>query len=219
MSEKQNQAEQIQMDLSALEQHEEETEVNVFRLNDISEKQKDLIRRHQLWLGTIRKEYPLPSHPYRIGVYIRYYNQTKYEDYLDYHKKQFEDTIAMCPLWTLVDFYVDNGPTAPNMENAPEWCRLLEDCFSGKVNLIITQKVSNVSRKSWDLALIIRLLASQEKPVGIYFISEDFFTLASYYQPDMQETAFLPEEWQLLPDEEDDMFMLPGGPDVESDDE
>ena len=209
LSEKQMKAEQTSMDLSAVEAQNEVTEVNVFRPDDISTEQKDLIRRHQLWLSTIRKEYPLPSHPYRIGVYIRYFNQTKYKDYLEYHKKQYEDTIALCPLWTLVDFYVDSGSVAPNMESAPEWCRLLDDCFSGKVDLIITQKVSNVTRKPQDISLISRLLAAQEKPVGIYFISEDIFTLASYYQQDLHEVGFLPEGWNLLPDDaEEETFAV-----------
>lgn len=209
LSEKQLKAEQTSMDLSAVESQNEVTEVNVFRPDDISAEKKDLIRRHQLWLSSIQKEYPLPSHPYRIGVYIRYFNQTKYKDYLEYHKKQFEDTISLCPLWTLVDFYVDNGSVAPNMENASEWCRLLDDCFSGKVDLIITQKVSNVTRKPQDISLISRLLATQEKPVGIYFISEDIFTLASYYQQDLHETDFLPEGWRLLPDDnEEETFAV-----------
>ena len=214
MSEKQMKAEQTSMDLSSVEARNEVAEVNVFRPDDISAEQKDLIRRHQLWLSTIQKEYPLPSHPYRIGVYIRYFNQTKYKNYLEYHKKQFEDTIALCPLWTLVDFYIDNGSVAPNMESAPEWCRLLDDSFSGKVDLIITQKVSNVTRKPQDISLISRLLAAQKKPVGIYFISEDIFTLASYYQHDLHEVDFLPEGWTLLPDEKETALM-PGGNHVE----
>ena len=90
----------------------------------------------------------------------------------------------------------------------------MDDCLSGKVDLIITQKVSNVTRKPQDISLISRLLAAQEKPVGIYFISEDIFTLASYYQQDLHETAFLPEGWQLLPDEKEHL-QLPGGNHVE----
>ena len=202
--------------------------VNVFRRNDITEQQKNLIRRHLQWLGTVRKEYPLPTTPYHIGVYIRYFNQTKYEDYLDYHKKQFADTISLCPLWTLVDFYVDNGPSAPNMESASGWCRLLEDCFSGKVNLIITQKVSNVSRKAQELTFIIRLLAAQG--IGIYFISEDIFTTASYYRQDMLDKDFLPPRFPDFPEETTHLSSLflpenkspekaaiqpPGGEDVE----
>lgn len=165
-----------------------------------SSDRSDKISEHRLWLQSIRKEHPLPATPYRVGVYIRYFNQTKYENYLDYHIKNFEDTLALCPMWTLVDFYIDEGATAPNMESAPEWCRLLDDCFDGKVDLIITQKVSNVSKKSQEITFVSRLLASLDKPVGIYFISEDIFTLASYYKADIQDKEFLPEGFQVLPE-------------------
>jgi hypothetical protein len=165
-----------------------------------SSDRSDKISEHRLWLQNIRKEHPLPATPYRVGVYIRYFNQTKYENYLDYHIKNYEDTLALCPKWTLVDFYIDEGATAPNMESAPEWCRLLDDCFDGKVDLIITQKVSNVSKKSQEITFVSRLLASLDKPVGIYFISEDIFTLASYYKADIQDKEFLPEGFQVLPE-------------------
>ena len=185
--------------------------MNVFHKESVSEaEQRDKIRRHKLWLETIPHEYPMPYTPYRIGVYIRYFNQTKYENYLDYHKQQFIDTIGLCPNWQLVDFYVDEGISAPNMESAREWCRLLDDCFSGKVNLIITQKVSNVSRKPSEIALMARILAAQKNPVGMYFISEDLFTLASYYQTDLHERGFLPENWSLLPDDDQELPCLEG---------
>ena len=139
--------------------------------------------------------------PFKVAIYIRYFNQTLYDNYLAYHKKQFADTVSLCPKWTLVDFYVDEGSTAPNMESAPEWTRLLDDALEGKVNLIITQKVSNVSKRTNEVALCSRLLAAQDPPVGIYFISEDIFTLASYYQEDLRDTEFIPyPEWKPLPD-------------------
>lgn len=163
------------------------------------------LNRHKQWLATIRHEHPSPQRNFKVGVYIRYFNQTKYEDYLKYHIKQFEDTIALCPKWTLVDFYIDEGSVAPRMESAKEWCRLLEDCFNGKVDLIITQKVSNVSRSPEEIAFVSRILAAQEHPVGIYFISEDLFTLASYYQDDLRDTEFLPTEERLaLSDESEE---------------
>lgn len=172
---------------------------NVFAQNQADEHYRQLIRRHKAWLESIQHECPSPYTKYRIGVYIRFFNQTKYDNYLDYHKQQFADTIALCPNWTLVDYYVDEGSNAPNMENAPGWCRLLEDCFAGRVNLIVTQKISNVSRKPQEIAFCSRILASLKEPVGIYFISEDMFTLASYYQQDLHDTAFLPaDNWQIL---------------------
>lgn len=162
------------------------------------------IAEHRLQLASIRKQYPHPAHPYKIGVYIRYYNQTRYEDYLQKHIAHFKEAIDLCPKWTLVDFYIDEGQNTPNMANAPEWCRLLEDCFSGRVNLIITQKVSNVVRKDncKEITFIAGILASQECPVGIYFVSENIFTLATYYLEDMHALDFFPEGHERLCDGE-----------------
>jgi len=172
---------------------------------DESEQSKK-IAEHKAWLQSIRRERPGTNVPYKVGIYIRYFNQTKYDNYLSYHKKQFTDTVALCPKWELIDFYIDEGATAPNMETAPEWCRLLNDACEGTVDLIITQKVSNVSKKMYEVTLCSRLLATQKHPVGIYFISEDIFTLASYYQDDMRDTYFLPgPDWKLLPDSDDEM--------------
>ena len=110
-------------------------------------KRSKQIAEHRVWLHNIRHERPNTGTRYKIGVYIRYFNQTKYEDYLAYHKKQFFDSISLCPNWELVDFYVDEGSTAPNMESAPEWSRLLCDCMDGKVDLIITQRCPTFPRR------------------------------------------------------------------------
>lgn len=147
---------------------------------------------HRMWLNSLNRERPDPEKPFRIGVYIRYFNQTKYDDYLEKHKSQFAASIAMCPKWKLAGYYVDYGSSAPKMPSSPEWARLLEDCMAGRVNLILTQKISNVSGDPMEMALCAQLLAARTPPVGIYFISEDIFTLASYYLEDLRDTAFLP---------------------------
>lgn len=167
------------------------------------------IAEHKAWLQSIRHERPNTAHKFKVGIYIRYFNQTKYDNYLSYHKKQFLDTMNLCPNWDFVGFYIDKGSVAPNMETAPEWGRLLEDCMAGKVDLIITQKVSNVSRKPYEITLCARLLAQQKPPIGMYFISEDLFTLASYYLEDMRDTYFLPTaDWVPLPDNSEEQGAI-----------
>ena len=178
---------------------------NPFGRDPQEEERRRRIAQHKLWMEMVPHECPSPYEHYRIGVYIRYFNQTKYGNYIQYHMQEFADTIALCPNWTLAGFYVDEGQSAPNMENAKEWCRLLQDCMDGKIDLILTQKVSNVSRKPAEVTFCARFLATQPKPIGIYFISEDIYTLASYYLEDMRERSFLPSaDWKLLPDEADD---------------
>ena len=179
---------------------------NVLRRHIKENPKKAVLARHRLWLDSIPHEYPMPYTPYKIGVYIRYFNQTRHENYLEKHIQQYMDDIALCPQWTLVDFYVDEGSTAPHMEYSKEWCRLLEACFTGKVNLIVTQKVSNVSRDAQEMTICARMLAARKPPVGIYFISEDLYTLASYYRDDLREPCFFPTpDWKILPDDELDM--------------
>lgn len=172
--------------------------------------------RHKEWLSSIRHERPSTSIPFKIGVYIRFFNQTSYENYLDYHKKQYIDSISLCPLWELVDFYIDYGSIPPHMENAPEWSRLIDDCMDGRINLIITQKISNVSRDIQEVTICSRLLASMTPPIGIYFISEDLYTTASYYRSDLKDKFFLPypqinaEETNALPDSEISALSVEG---------
>lgn len=181
---------------------------NVLRRHIKEDLMKEKLAKHQLWMNSMPHEYPMPYTPYKIGVYIRYYNQTRYENYLEKHLQQYMDDIALCPQWTLVDFYVDEGQTAPHMEYSKEWCRLLEDCFTGRVDLIVTQKISNVSSDWHEMAFVARMLAAQEHPIGIYFISEDIFTLASYYQSDLRDEGLFPAGWQMLPPDELDEPML-----------
>lgn len=189
---------------SEVKEIQEKEYENVFRRGIQETPKEKMLARHRLWLATIQHEYPMPYVPYRIGVYIRFYNQTQYKDevYLSKHKQWFLDDISLCPKWKLVDFYIDTGSKAPHMESSREWCRLLEDCFSGKVNLIVTQKAGNVSDDPNELTFISRILATQKPPIGIYFISEDIFTLASYYREDISDRDLLPEEWQPLPPDE-----------------
>ena len=179
-----------------------------FLLEDEAERTA-LVAEHRNWLRSIRRERPLPKNHYKVAVYIRYFNQTQYEDYLSAHKARFLNDLALCPNWEFVGFYVDEGSTAPNMESAPEWSRLLQDCFEERVDLIITQKVSNISKKLSELSFCARLLAALRKPVGIYFVSEDIYTMASYYREDLHDPYFFPDaDWKILPDDETRREML-----------
>lgn len=184
----------------------EETEYPSFELCLSDNWDSPLVAQHKQWLKTIRHEIPNPKIPFKVAVYIRYFNQTKYDDYLERNKEVFRATLAQYPMWEFVGFYIDNGSTAPNMENAVAWSELLSDCDEGKVNLIITQKISNVSRKIHEISICARMLAARNPPIGIYFISEDMYTLASYYRDDLREPCFYPTpDWEILPDDELDL--------------
>ena len=137
------------------EQGLEETEYPSFDLCLGENMVSPLVAQHRQWLKTIRHEVPNPKIPFKVAVYIRFFNQTKYrdEEYLERNKEVFRATLAQYPMWEFVGFYIDNGSTAPYMENSTAWSELLSDCDAGKVDLIITQKVSNVSRDAQEMAI------------------------------------------------------------------
>ena len=144
------------------EQGLEETEYPSFDLCLGENMVSPLVAQHRQWLKTIRHEVPNPKIPFKVAVYIRFFNQTKYrdEEYLERNKEVFRATLAQYPMWEFVGFYIDNGSTAPYMENSTAWSELLSDCDAGKVDLIITQKVSNVSRDAQEMAICARMLAA-----------------------------------------------------------
>ena len=155
------------------EQGREETEYSSFDLCLGESFVSPLVEQHRQWLKSIRHETPSPKIPFKVAVYIRFFNQTKYgdEEYLERNKEVFRATLAQYPLWKFVGFYIDNGSTAPYMEKSSAWTELLSDCDEGKVNLIITQKVSNVyPRKGSSLLIsfkLFRILPNAETAVRI----------------------------------------------------
>ncbi|HIX06224.1 MAG TPA: hypothetical protein H9865_09065 [Candidatus Fournierella pullicola] len=52
-----------------------------FLLDEEAER-NSLLAEHRAWLKSIKHERPLPKHPFHVAVYIRYFNQTRYENYL-----------------------------------------------------------------------------------------------------------------------------------------
>lgn len=54
---------------------------NILRRHIKENPMKAILARHRMWLDSIPHEYPMPYTPYKIGVYIRYFNQTRHENY------------------------------------------------------------------------------------------------------------------------------------------
>ena len=146
------------------EQGLEETEYPSFDLCLGENMVSPLVAQHRQWLKTIRHEVPNPKIPFKVAVYIRFFNQTKYrdEEYLERNKEVFRATLAQYPIWEFVGFYIDNGSTAPYMENSTAWSELLSDCDAGKVDLISHRRSAMCPEmlKKWRFAQECSLLAS-----------------------------------------------------------
>lgn len=157
----------------------------------------DRLAEYRANMLTRKRERPDPNLHMRVAVYIRYFNTTEHENYLDVIKSRYDAVFAVCKNWEFVGFYIDEGATAPVMERAEAWSQLLCDCMDNKVDLIVTKKISDVSKIISEMTICARILASLEHPVAIYFESNDVFTGASYFQNDLRDTDFFPPGWEV----------------------
>lgn len=181
------------------ESDEEKEVISPFASEELSERQM-LLSQHTAWLDTLKHEFPDPRVQYRVAVYIRFFNSTRNPNFLEHTKAHYEFLISQCPKWTLVGFYVDMGASVPQLEHSKQFCEMIDDCDAGKIDLIITKRVNQISKNPFELSLLCKYLIDREHPVGIYFESEDIFTTASYYMEDIRDTKMLPEGWKVLSD-------------------
>ncbi len=79
--------------------------------------------------------------------------------------------------WTLVDIYADEGISGTTTKKRKEFLRMINDCMTGKIDMIITKSVSRFARNTEDCLHHVRKL--KEKGIAVYFETENIDTLGS----------------------------------------
>ena len=75
-------------------------------------------------------------------------------------KLHYIDYIASNPDWELADIYMEEGVSGTKAETRPQLNRLMEDCRSGKVDLILTKSISRFTRNTIDCISLVRELSA-----------------------------------------------------------
>ena len=116
------------------------------------------------------------SNKLRVAVYIRIGGTGEYKSTLESQKRYFSETVGKNPEWELVDFYADVGSDS---RKQPAMKRMLADCESGRIDLIITKSVARFSRNLAEVMKIVRDLRYLKNPVGVLFEQENLNTIAN----------------------------------------
>lgn len=92
--------------------------------------------------------------------------QTKY--YEDYIKKQEG--------WTFAGIYADEAKSGTKLESRDDFQRMMEDCKSGKIDIILTKSVARFARNTIDSISAIRQL--KELNIMVFFEEQQINTLS-----------------------------------------
>ena len=131
----------------------------------------------------------------RVAVYARVStddpNQTSsYE----LQKNHYEDFVNNHTNWELVDIYADEGISGTSLQHRDNFVRMINDCHEGKIDLIVTKSVSRFARNIIDCIGYVRQLKSSEPPIGVFFETENIYTLDENSEMSLSFIATLAQE-------------------------
>lgn len=112
----------------------------------------------------------------RVAAYCRVStdNEEQLTSYVN-QKKVYTEMIAANPEWCFAGLYADEGISGTQAKFRPEFKKMIEDCYAGKIDYIITKSVSRFARNTVECLDYVRILKS--RGIGIIFEEQNIDTL------------------------------------------
>ena len=114
----------------------------------------------------------------RVAVYARVStDDVRQTSSFELQKTYYEEFIARHPKWVLVDIYADEGISGTSTVHRTEFNRMIADAKAGRIDLIITKSVSRFARNVEHFLQAVHSLADHSPRIGVFFESENIFSL------------------------------------------
>lgn len=81
------------------------------------------------------------------------------------------------PNWELKHIFADQGISGTSLKNRDQFNAMIEACKKGEYDLILTKSVSRFARNLVDCISLIRMLKGLTPPVGVFFETDNLYTL------------------------------------------
>ena len=99
--------------------------------------------------------------------------ENSYEAQIAYYTRK----IGLNKNWSLAGIYADEGKAATGTKSRDSFNDMIEDCYAGKIDLILTKSISRFARNTVDFLRVIREL--KDKQIRIIFEKENIDTMDS----------------------------------------
>lgn len=114
----------------------------------------------------------------RVAVYARVSTDDPHQtSSYELQKNHYMDVVSHHQGWELQEIYADEGISGTSLKHRDSFIRMIEDCQAGKIDLIITKSVSRFARNILDCIGHVRELAKLKPPIGVFFETENLYTL------------------------------------------
>lgn len=117
--------------------------------------------------------------PIHVAVYIRAkVVNNGLRSPLELQECLYRDIVGRHSNWELMGIYTDEG-AGSSLRNRPQLDRLLCDCKTGTIDVIITKDSARITPVVSDCMRVVYQLARMRHPVAVYFESDKLLTLSS----------------------------------------
>ena len=119
------------------------------------------------------------GHLFRVCAYCRV--STDNDEQLSSYELQlahYKQLAGEHPNWDLRHIFADEGISGTSLKNRDEFNAMIEACRRGEYNLIVTKSVSRFARNLVDCISLIRMLKGLNPPVGVFFETDNLYTLS-----------------------------------------
>jgi len=119
------------------------------------------------------------GHVYRVCAYCRV--STDNDEQLssfELQQQHYRQLVEDHPNWDLKHIYADEGISGTSLKNRDQFNEMIAECQRGKYDLIITKSVSRFARNLVDCISLIRMLKGLNPPVGVFFETDNLYTLS-----------------------------------------
>ncbi len=131
----------------------------------------------------------------RVAVYARVStDDPRQTSSYELQKNHYMDVVSNHPGWKLVDIYADEGISGTSLQHRDAFIRMISDCQAKKIDLIVTKSVSRFARNVLDCIGYVRQLAAMQPPIGIFFETENIYTLNSNSEMSLSFISTLAQE-------------------------
>ena len=93
-------------------------------------------------------------------------------------QKHYRQLAQDHPNWDLRKIYADEGISGTSLKNRTAFNEMIEECRKGTYDLIVTKSVSRFARNLVDCISLVRMLKGLTPPVGVFFETDNLYTLA-----------------------------------------
>lgn len=131
----------------------------------------------------------------RVAVYARVStDDPRQTSSYELQKNYYEDMVNKKDNWDLVDIYADEGISGTSLQHRDSFLRMIEDCKAGNIDMIVTKSVSRFARNIIDCIGYVRELKNAPHPVGVFFETENIYTLNDNSEMALSFIATLAQE-------------------------